>query len=159
MRFIFTLIFCFIAIFNCYAGGNDPIYSASIRKPMDEVYPALSRALEASGFYVIFEANIGKNLARNAEKWGEDYNRNKFEGVKSMVICSPYYANQVLNLDPKMMALCPLTVTTLYKEGVTTVLFERLTPTAAGSPAEDVLWEVENTIISAIESVTTEESK
>lgn len=159
MRLIFSLAISLFVICNTYAGGVDAIYTASVQKPMDEVYPELYKSLEASGFYVIFEANIGKNLAHNAKKWGEEYNRNKFEGVRSMVICNPYYANQVLNLDPKMMALCPLTVTTLYKEGKTTVLFERLTPTAAGSPAEDVLWEVENTIISAIESVTTKDGE
>lgn len=154
MRLLFSL-FLFSVIFqNCNAENIDAIYEASINKPMDEVYQQLYKSLEASRFYVIFEANIGKNLARNADKWGEDYNRNKFEGVRSMVICNPYYANQVLNLDPRMMALCPLTVTVLFKEGKTTILFERLTPVAAGSPAEDILWEVENTIISAIESVT-----
>jgi len=52
-----------------------------------------------------------------------------------------------------MIAVCPMTVALIHKQGKTTVLFERLTPIAAGSPAEDVLWEVENTIISAIESV------
>ena len=139
---------------SSYAGGADAIYQSNIQRPMDDVYQDLYKSLEASNFYVIFEANIGKNLARNAEKWGAEYNRNKFEGVRSMVICNPHFANQVLNLDPKMMALCPLTVTLLHKEGTTTVLFERLLPVAAGSPAEDILWEVENTIISAIESVT-----
>jgi uncharacterized protein (DUF302 family) len=135
------------------AAQTDAIYEANIDEPVDEIYQELYKALEAARFYVIFEANIGKNLARNAEKWGEDYNRNKFEAVRSMVICNPEYANQVLNLDPKMMALCPLTVTLLYKAGTTTILFEKLTPAATGSPAEDILWEVENTIISTIESV------
>lgn len=39
------------------------------------------------------------------EARGEDYNRNNFEGVHSMVICNPCYANQVLNLDSVMMTL------------------------------------------------------
>ena len=139
---------------TCLAGGqDDSIFIAKTQQTMEMVYPKLYKALEDSRFYVIFEANIGKNLARNAEKWGDEYNRNKFEGVRSMVICNPEYANKVLNLDPKMMAMCPITVTLLYKQGTTTILFERLTPVAAGSAAEDILWEVENTIISAIESV------
>jgi len=70
-----------------------------------------------------------------------------------MVICNPWYANQVLNLDQTMMAMCPMTVTLLYNQGTTTVLFERFTPVAAGNPAEDILWKVENTVISAIENV------
>ncbi|HSR63949.1 MAG TPA: hypothetical protein VLN56_11145 [Gammaproteobacteria bacterium] len=39
------------------------------------------------------------------EARGEEYNRNNFEDVHSMVICNPWYANQVLNLDPVMMTL------------------------------------------------------
>ena len=154
MRFC-TAIFLLGISLICVAGGHDDsIYVAKTQQTMEIVYPKLYKALEESSFYVIFEANIGKNLARNAEKWGDEYNRNNFEAVRSMVICNPDYANKVLNLDPKMMAMCPVTVTLLYKQGTTTILFERLTPVAAGSAAEDILWEVENTIISAIESVT-----
>ena len=155
MRAMISILFL-ILVCNLHAGGPDAIYETSVRKPMEEVYSSLYKSLEASRFYVIFEANIGKNLARNAEKWGDDYNRNKYEEVRSMIICNPYYANQVMNLDPRMMALCPMNVTVLHKEGNTTILFERLLPVAAGSPAEDILWEVENTIISAIETVTAE---
>jgi uncharacterized protein (DUF302 family) len=153
MRVCFVIIVIFIAL-TCLAGGQeDAIYVAKTQQSMDTVYPNLYKALEDSRFYVIFEANIGKNLARNAERWGEQYNRNKFEAVCSMVICNPEFANQVLNLDPEMMAMCPMTVTLLHKLGTTTILFERLTPVATGSAAEDIFWEVENTIISIIESV------
>ncbi|MBI4006527.1 MAG: DUF302 domain-containing protein [Gammaproteobacteria bacterium] len=152
MRIFIVLVLLFG--FACQAGEESAyIFEMSAEKPMDEVYQNLYKSLEDSRFYVIFEANIGKNLATNAERWGEDYNRNKFESVRSMVICNPFYANQILNLDPKMIAVCPMTVALIHKQGKTTVLFERLTPIATGSPAEDVLWEVENTIISVIEGV------
>lgn len=151
MRILLTLLV--FSSFLCLAAEeSDYIFEYSVEKPIDEVYQNVYKSLEESRFYVIFEANIGKNLARNAERWGEDYNRNKFEDVRSMIICNPYYANQVMNLDPKMMAMCPLNVTILHKQGITTVLFERLAVIAAGSPAEDILWEVENTIVSAIEN-------
>ncbi len=151
MRILLTLLVFFS--FLCRAAEeSDYIFEYSVEKPIDEVYQNVYKSLEESRFYVIFEANIGKNLARNAERWGEDYNRNKFEDVRSMIICNPYYANQIMNLDPKMMAMCPLNVTILHKQGITTVLFKRLAVIAVGSPAEDILWEVENTIVSAIEN-------
>ncbi|HKK15816.1 MAG TPA: DUF302 domain-containing protein [Gammaproteobacteria bacterium] len=153
MRTFLLLFLLFASLYSQAGGMADAIYEAHTMQPMDEFYRKLYASLEDSGFYVIFEANIGKNLARNADKWGEDYNRNRFDAVRSMVICSPYYANQVLNLDPKMMALCPITITVLHKQGESTVLFERLTPPATGSDAENILWEVENSIISAIENV------
>lgn len=153
MRSIFFFVLLFFTLCCHASGASDAIYESHTMQPMDEFYQKLHASLEDSGFYVIFEANIGKNLARNADRWGEDYNRNRFEEVRSMIICNPHYANQVLNLDPRMMALCPITVTVLHKEGKSTVLFARLTPAAAGSRAEDILWEVENIIISAIENV------
>ena len=133
--------------------ATDNIFVQEIRGDFGETYDRVHAALEEARFFVIFEADIGHNLARNAQRWGDDYNRNAYEGVRSMVICNPWYANQLLNLDPKVMAVCPMSVTVLYKQGVITVLFERLTAAAPDSPAHDVLWEMENTIISAIESV------
>ena len=69
-----------------------------------------------------------------------------------MVVCNPYFTNQVMNRDPNMMSLCPLNITVMSKAGNSTVLFKKLTAVAKGSPAEDVLWEIENTIITAIEN-------
>jgi uncharacterized protein (DUF302 family) len=148
------LFLCLLAFSMLVHAGDEhnAIFSISVERPGEEVYQSVYKSLEESRFYVIFEANIGKNLARNAKRWGDEYNKNKFEMVKSMVVCNPYYTNQVMNLDPNMMSLCPLNITVLFKEGKSTVLFERLTPVAKGSPAEDILWEVENTVIIAIEN-------
>jgi uncharacterized protein (DUF302 family) len=149
------ILFLFLIVISLMAVADEDqnaIFSISLERPGEEVYQSVYKSLEESRFYVIFEANIGKNLARNAERWGDDYNKNRFEMVKSMVICNPYYTNQVMNLDPNMMSLCPLNITVLFKQGISTVLFEKLTPLAKGSPAEDVLWEIENTIITAIEN-------
>jgi uncharacterized protein (DUF302 family) len=152
-NYLLGLILIMISIAGFAADEETAIYKASTVKPMEETYTELYQALERSRFYVIFEANIGKNLARNKDKWGEDYNRNAFEAVKSMIICNPYFANQLLNLDPDLMALCPMSVTLLHKQGTTTILFEKLMQVSPASPAEDVLWEVETTVITAIESV------
>ncbi len=150
-KIVILLLMLFSSIIN--AGENqNAIYSISAEKPGEEVYQAVYKSLEESRFYVIFEANIGKNLSRNAERWGDEYNKNKIEFVKSMVVCNPYFTNQVMNRDPNMMSLCPLNITVMSKAGNSTVLFKKLTAVAKGSPAEDVLWEIENTIITAIEN-------
>lgn len=135
------------------AVASDPIYRKDFRGDFAVVYQEIYRSLEEARFFVIFEADIGRNLAKNAERWGEDYNRNGFEGVRSMIICSPWYANQLLNIDPRMMALCPMNITLLYRAGTVTALFERLTVVAEDSPAAGVLWEIENTVIGVIEDV------
>ena len=83
---------------------------------------------------------------------GDDYNRNLLEGITSLVFCSGWYVNQVSNLDPQLLGLCPLHVTLTHKAGVTTVLFNRPTAIAQGSPAVKVLKEAEDEVIQAIEA-------
>ena len=156
-QFRTILITLFVVVFGqqSMAGGETQtaVMQFSVKQPFEQAYKSLYQALEEARFYVIFEANIGKNLARNAERWGENYNRNQFEDMKSLVICNPWYANEVINLDPSYMAMCPLTVGVVHKQGVTTVYFRRLVESTSGE-VNDLLWEVENTIVSAIESVT-----
>ncbi len=149
------LILCIVLPGQAIPGGAEVpvVYEFRVQRPFDEAYQALYQALEEARFYVIFEANIGHNLARNAERWGQDYNRNRFEHMKSLVICNHWYANQALNLDPRFMSMCPLTVGVVHREGVTTVYFKSLTNLPGSEAAADLLWEVENTIVSAIETV------
>jgi uncharacterized protein (DUF302 family) len=131
-------------------GADATVFRHGINKPMNEVYDWVYKELEQQGFYVVFEANIGKNLSNFAGKWGEDYNRSKLDGIRSMVFCNGWYANQVSNADPAMLALCPLHITLIEKAGVTTALFVRPSVVAAGSPAHDVLLQVEEKVINII---------
>ena len=91
------------------------------------------------------------NLSGFAERWGEDYNRNDLEGIRSMVFCNGWYANQVSNQDPALLALCPLHLTVIHKEGKSTVLFVRPGQVAKGSAAEAVAVELEADVAKAIE--------
>lgn len=134
------------------AQASEYIYSREIQGEFTHIYDQVHKALEQARFYVIFEANIGKNLKRNASRWGEDYNRNGYEEVRSLVICNPWYANQMLNLDPELIAACPFSVSILYRKGTATVLFERPAHLAQGRAA-DLMWEVENTIVTALDTV------
>ena len=119
-----------------YAKGT--VYSAATEAPLDEVYTSVYGALEENRFFVVFEADMGRTLSRFAERWGEDYNRNQLQSIRSMVVCNAWYTNQVSNKDPSMLSLCPLTVTLIHKEGITTVLFARPTVIAEGSPAQSI---------------------
>ena len=101
---------------------------------------------------MVFEPNIGKNLSGFAERWGDQYNRSKLSAIRSMVFCNGWYANQVSNKDPSMLALCPLHMTLIEKDGNTTALFVRPTVIAADSPAKGILSELESEVISAIKA-------
>ena len=128
------------------------VYVKRVEQDVDVVYKQVFTALENNGYFVVFEPNIGKNLAHFAERWGANYNRNNLDTIRSMVFCNGWYANAVGNADPDMLALCPLHITVTYKDGITSILFVRPGRVAAGSPAADVAAELEQDVIRAIET-------
>lgn len=128
------------------------IYEKQVKGEMEKTYKQVFDALENNGYFVIFEPNIGKNLAHFQQRWGKDYNKNNLEAIRSMVFCNAWYANQVSNTDPQMLALCPLHISLVHKEGVTRILFIRPSLVATGSAAEKVALELEQDVIRTIES-------
>ena len=134
------------------ASADNGIYTKTTEAPTDNVYTEVYKALENERFWVVFEANIGENIKRFAEKWGEEYNRSGLTAMRSMVVCNGWWANAVSNADPKMVALCPLRVNIIAKDGVTSVLFARPGVFAGSSPAKDIIAEIETKIIAAIDS-------
>ncbi len=134
-------------------GVAQQIYERRVKQEIEKVYKRLFTALENNGYFVLFEPNLGRNLAHFEQRWGSDYNKNKFEEIRSMVICNAWYANKFSNLDPRLLALCPLHVTLTYKEGETMILFVRPGSVAVGSPAERTAIELEQDLIRIIEGL------
>lgn len=133
--------------------GSPHVYEKTVSAPMDSVYPALHEALEERRFWVIFEPDIGRNIAGMAERWGDDYNRRELSGIRAMAVCNPWYTNQIANLDPAMLALCPLHISLVEKDGKTTILLLLPASVAGDSPATTVLKDVEKALVEAIEAV------
>ena len=132
------------------------VLSWSIEKDIETTYKVVYNHLENNRFFVVFEPNIQKNISHFSERWGADYNRNKLEGIRSMVFCNAWYANQVSNADPTMMALCPLHVTLIQEMGNTRVLFARPTVIARDSKALSVAKELEQDVSEAIDAAVNE---
>ena len=126
------------------------LFVHKVKKPLNDVYKRLFTLLENNGYFIIFEPNIGRNLAHFAKRWGKDYNKNKLEEIRSMIFCNGWYANQVSNYDPDMTALCPLHITLTYKEGLTKILFIRPGQISKHSPANTIATELEQDIIRII---------
>ncbi len=130
--------------------GSPAVYEKSARIDADTAYDKLNAALEKHGYYVIFEPNIGHNLEAMAAKLGADYNRNKLTTIKSLVFCNPRYANEMSNLDPAMLALCPMHVTLTHKGDTTSVYFIRTGMVTHGSPGDALGKKIEAEVIEAI---------
>lgn len=133
------------------ADEDSAVYRQQVNKSVADVYDSVYKSLEEAKFFVVFEPNIGANLARFSDKWGEDYNRNNISEIRSMVFCNGWYANKVSNLDPDMLGFCPLHLTLTEREGKTTVLFNRPSVIAQNSPAKALLMEIESKVIGAIQ--------
>jgi hypothetical protein len=146
------LVLMFSAL-NAVAGNkNSGVYILHVDKPLSGVYDRVYKSLEDARFYVVFEPNMGANLARFSKKWGDEYNQNNLSEIRSMVFCNGWYANKVSNLDPTMLGFCPLHISLIEREGKTTVLFNRPGFIAQHSPAKELLLNIETEVIAAIES-------
>ena len=131
--------------------GSPMIYEKQVTGKLEVTYKQIFHALENNGYYVIFEPNIGKNLSHFKKRWGKDYNKNKLEEIRSMIFCNGEYANRISNVDPQMLALCPLHITLVHKKNKTQILFVRPSLVATGSSAEKVALELEQDVIRTIE--------
>ncbi len=127
------------------------VYVKKVKGEFAATYKTVFTALENNGYYVVFEPNIGRTLSNFAQRWGKNYNKNKLDAVRSMVFCNAWYANEVSNMDPEMLALCPLHITLIHKKGVTSILFVRPSQIASDSAAKKVVTELEQDVIRAIE--------
>lgn len=126
------------------------VFVHKVKGKMKAVYKHLFTGLENNGYYVIFEPNIGRNLAHFAKRWGKDYNKNKLDSIRSMVFCNGWYANKISNEDPNMLALCPLHVTLIQKGKNISVLFIKPGLISQGSSANSVALELEQDVIRII---------
>jgi hypothetical protein len=144
-----VLLILFLLPFNVSADGSS-VYEKSGNTTIDEAFESVYQELEQRNFYVIFEANIGKNISRFKEKWAGDYNKNNLGGIRSMVFCNGWYANKVSNTDPSMLALCPMRLTVIERSGKAHILFIKPSFIGQHSAALPVLQEIEDTVIEAI---------
>lgn len=135
------------------SGDDSSVYVKKIKKPLPEVYSKVFTAMENGGYFVLFEPNIGKTLEHFAQRWGDDYNRNKIQEIRSLIFSNAWYVNQISNVDPELLALSPLHITFTYKDGMTTMLFIRPSHVAANSPARKIATELENDVINTIERI------
>ena len=145
---LLSFIAAFVFSFSACAAPS--VYTESVKANFDLVYKNVHDSLESNRLFVVFEPDIGANISRFAERWGDNYNRNKLDRIKSMVFCNGWYANEISNMDTQMTALCPLHITLIHRDGQTSINFVRPDAVAEGSKAEPVAHELTELVIKAI---------
>jgi len=124
----------------------------TLEADLETTYKSVYRSLENNSMFVIFEANMGRTLAGFSGRWGANYNRNQLQGIRSMMFCSPWYVNEVSNLDPQMLALCPLHITLYRQNNITHIVFVRPAHVGQRSAAAGVLEGLEAKVSAAVEA-------
>ena len=143
---------CLLWVFSMPAMAEPAgVLKLTSEKSVDEVYTSVYQALENEKFWVVFEADMGKRMAKFADKWGEDYNRNDLESVQSIVFCNIWWTNQIANADPDLLAYCPLHLSLYGKDGKTVILMPRLSVLAEGSPGQESAVELEAALRKIVE--------
>ena len=151
MKILCHVFLLFFIVHNNSYASAETVYSTSINGDFDQVYKYIYQALEKNRLFVVFEPDIGNNLSKFAKRWGEDYNQNKLERIKSMVFCNAWYANQVSNKAVEMMAMCPLHITLTHRGGMTSIHFVRPDAIAKDSKAESIAGELTELVIKSIQ--------
>jgi len=158
MKIMAVFLFALVGMAQAFADTSS-VRMWNTGKDLETSYKVVYKSLENNRFYVVFEPDIQGNISGFAERWGEDYNRNKLEGIRAMVFCNGWYANAVSNADPDMMALCPLHITLIQKDGSTHVLFVRPSAVAVGSKALSVAKDLEADVAKALDEAVAELSR
>lgn len=146
-------VFLFLApllVHSTVHSQSSNVFEIAAEKTLQQVYPNMMASLDKSRFYLFYEMDIGKNLEFFAEEWGDDYNRGGISAIRSIVFCNGWFLNRAANKDRKILGLCPMHVSLIEKDGVTTALFVRPTVTYRSSPAYDILVEIEAEVIEMI---------
>ena len=146
----FILILSLIFSTSLFAGSG--IYKVSVKKDFSSTLEMLTKTLDDERLYIISKADISATLKRMKGKLGKEYNKRGYTKVQSIIFCNPFYANDILNLDPDMMALRPLKIMLLEKNGKTTALFVPPSIFTQKSPAKKVLKEVEDKVKKALKN-------
>ena len=124
----------------------------TLEADLEKTYRNIYMSLEDKNMFVIFEANMGRTLAGFSGRWGDNYNRNQLQGIRSMMFCNPWYVNEVSNLDPQLLAFCPMHITLYRQNDITHIVF--LSPVHVGqrSAAAGLLEGLEAKVSAAVEA-------
>lgn len=127
------------------------VFKLNVPMEVGAAYDRIYKALESERFWVVLEADMGEQMARQAAKLGADYNRNRLGAIKAMVFCNIQWTNRLANADPDLLALCPLHLTVFERDGATYVVMPRLSAMAQGSPGASPATELEAVVRGILE--------
>ena len=133
--------------------GATQIYQKEVGLPLEKYYPKLKAAIQANHMNILYELDLLEQFKKSgyAEKFGEDFNRNHLKAVKTLLLCNGYVGNQISNIDPDMMALCPIRLTIISKGSGTKVVFMKSSHLATSKKIKQLLATLDEILIHTID--------
>jgi uncharacterized protein (DUF302 family) len=136
----------------CQAEELPGVHHWTLEAGLETAYENVYRSLENNNMFVIFEADMGRTLAGFSDRWGANYNRTQLQGIRTMMFCNPWYVNEVSNIDPQLLAFCPMHVTLYRQNNITHIVFVRPAHVGQRSPAAGLLEGLEAKVAAAVEA-------
>ena len=142
--------FCIMNITALFAGE---IYTKEISLPIEKYYPKLKKAITSNHMNILYEIDLLKKFKKSGylEKFGEDFNKNHLKAVKTVLLCNGYVGNQISNIDPDMMALCPIRLTVISTASGTRVVFVKSDHLAKSRKVQRLLATLDEILIHTID--------
>ncbi len=147
-----SILFTLLLSVSLFAGD---IFKLTIDKKIDLIYPQLIQALDSNHLIVVSQIDILKKFRQAGlpKKFGKEFNTSELSAIKAIIACNGFFGNYISNTDPDMMALCPIRITLIEKDGKTTLLFVKPSPVAQDSKAYDIVSKLEKKVISTLNSL------
>ena len=129
------------------------IYQKNVDLPIEKYYPKLKAAIQSNHMNILYELDLLEKFKKSGyvEKFGEDFNRNHLKSVKTLLLCNGYVGNQISNIDPDMMALCPIRLTLISKASGTKVVFMKSSHLARSKKIKQLLATLDEILIHTID--------
>jgi uncharacterized protein (DUF302 family) len=146
------LLLALLLVLSTSVYANE-IYKKEINLPIQEYFPRLKQAITANHMNVLYELNLIDKFKKSgyAKRFGKEFNKNKLKEVKTLLLCNGHVGNQVSNIDPDMMALCPIRLTLISQGKSTKVVFIKSSHVATSKKVKALLATLDQILINTID--------
>ncbi|WP_310441844.1 DUF302 domain-containing protein [Sulfurimonas sp.] len=137
------------------------VYKKEVATPHDVYMKEFKKAVKKNHMNVLYELDLIKKFkdAGYAKKFGADFNKNKLTAATTILLCNGYIGNQISNIDPEMMSLCPIKVSIISDGKSTKIIYTKYTGASTDREIAALLNTLDEVVINTIDLTTDEYMK
>jgi uncharacterized protein (DUF302 family) len=129
------------------------IYKKEVPESLKSYLPKLKKSIKDNHMNILYEMDLMEKFKKSgyAKKFGADFNKNGITSVTTLLLCNGYVGNQVSNIDPDMMVLCPIKVTLIERGNTVTVSFVKNFEVATNREVKALLLTLDHILMHTID--------